>query len=652
MKQNQGEFQQIFLACLVLFLHRITVFGNAEIPCNRTCGSKTVNYPFGFSGTCPYMLDSHCSERGDIYLKEFRVLDFTDSSIIIQPWQSENKKPKCYEDTDILSIFRAQFGLTRRNILLLDNCTNSDCKFDIEDFRNVGSQYYDGRENCSTLGLDSCLSNTNGSWLAWDTLESSKCTSFVSSFIYLTTTYNGSIAFDVDKLELAWWVNGPCLPSSCSAHANCSQFQNPNNNETVHRCNCNPGFEGDGFLQGSGCQKVSGCNTTGNCGKPSKAVVAISSIIAGTATVVGIMLLYRCYQRSHCPFKTRISTKRLLSAPGGPLSIPVYTYREMEIATKGFSDKERLGTGGFGTVYAGKLAGESLVAVKKIRQRDTQGMAQVLNEVRLLSSVDHPNLVRLLGCCLEKTEPILIYEFMPNGTLCQHLQRERGEGLSWRTRVTIAAETSHALAYLHSALSPPIYHRDVKSSNILLDYDFRAKVADFGLSRLVLTEASHISTAPQGTPGYLDPQYHENFHLTDKSDVYSFGVVLVEIITALKVVDFSRKESEINLAFLAVKIIGEGFVDEIIDPFLEVHKDAETRAAVHRVAELAFRCLSFDRDARPTMVEVAQELEFIAYNKSSLDSTDSTSISINIDSHDSSSPEHPKIVGLAVQYSR
>jgi serine/threonine protein kinase len=193
-------------------------------------------------------------------------------------------------------------------------------------------------------------------------------------------------------------------------------------------------------------------------------------------------------------------------------------------------------------------------------------MEQVLNEIRLLSSVDHPNLVRLLGCCLEKGEPILVYEFMPNGTLSQHLQRERGEGLLWRTRVTIVAETAHALAYLHSALTPPICHRDVKSSNILLDSDFNAKVADFGLSRLFLTEASHISTAPQGTPGYLDPQYHENFHLTDKSDVYSFGVVLVEIITALKVVDFSRKENEINLAFLVPRLISSPVLTTVTFP--------------------------------------------------------------------------------------
>ncbi|KAJ6288554.1 hypothetical protein OIU76_024523 [Salix suchowensis] len=160
-------------------------------------------------------------------------------------------------------------------------------------------------------------------------------------------------------------------------------------------------------------------------------------------------------------------------------------------------------------------------------------------------------------------------------------------------------------------MNPPIYHRDIKSSNILLDYNYRSKVADFGLSRLGMVESSHISTAPQGTPGYLDPQYHQYFHLSDKSDVYSFGVVLIEIITALKVVDFSRPYSEVNLAALAVDRIGRGCVDEIIDSYLDPNRDAWTLTSIHTVAELAFRCLAFHRDMRPTMTEVAEELEQI-----------------------------------------
>jgi serine/threonine protein kinase len=339
-------------------------------------------------------------------------------------------------------------------------------------------------------------------------------------------------------------------------------------------------------------------------------IVLFLGIVAGASIVAGLCLLcYFARRRSAC-LKNRMSAKLLLSAACNS-SIPMYPYKEIERATNGFSEKERLGTGAFGTVYAGKLHNDEWVAIKKIKYRDNNSIDQVLNEIKLLSSVSHPNLVRLLGCCIEEGEQILVYEFMPNGTLSQHLQRERGTGLPWTIRLTIASETAQAIAYLHSAMNPPIYHRDIKSSNILLDHSFKSKVADFGLSRLGMTETSHISTAPQGTPGYVDPQYHQNFHLSDKSDVYSFGVVLIEIITALKVVDFSRPQSEVNLAALAMDRIGKGCIDEIIDPLLDLHRDAWTLYSVHKVAELAFRCLAFHSDMRPTMMEVAEELEHI-----------------------------------------
>jgi serine/threonine protein kinase len=315
-------------------------------------------------------------------------------------------------------------------------------------------------------------------------------------------------------------------------------------------------------------------------------------------------------RRSTC-LKSQMSAKRLLCDAAGNSNVPLYPYREIERATNCFSEKQMLGTGAFGTVYAGKFQDDELVAIKKIKYRDTNSIDQVLNEIKLLSSVSHPNLVRLLGCCIEEGEQILVYEYMPNGTLSEHLQRERSNGLPWTTRLTIASETANAIAYLHSAMNPPIYHRDIKSSNILLDHSYKSKVADFGLSRLGMTETSHVSTAPQGTPGYVDPQYHQNFHLSDKSDVYSFGVVLVEIITALKVVDFARPKTEVNLAALAIDRIGKGCVDEIVDPFLEPNRDAWTLYSVHKVAELAFRCLAFHSDMRPSMMEVAEELEHI-----------------------------------------
>eukprot|EP01018_Ginkgo_biloba_P026568 Gb_02535 [translate_table: standard] len=622
MKIGKGELvYYVLLAYLAIYLHKIIAFSNAQILCNRTCGSTTVRYPFGFSGDCPYILDNRCSENGDVFIKGYKVFNFTSTSIIVAI-TNEATTDQCDQKPDILSVFKEKFGLSSRNVLLLKNCTNLalDCKFNISSSVDVFSKGNSGgRGNCRGADVTnfSCLSKNESGWLPWARLEDSKCKSMLSNLICWTSPdQKGSIIVDFDKVELGWWVDGPCLNNSCSAHAICTEFQNPNTRLRVHTCQCRKDFEGDGFAQGFGCTKGSGCNASGyvsgRCGKNSRVVVLICALIAGAIVVVVIVIVYCFFKRGTSAMQRRKSRKRLLSAHGGSFSIPIYSYKDLEKATKGFSEKERLGSGAFGTVYAGKLpACKGRVAVKRIRHRDAQGIEQVLNEIKIVSSVNHPNLVRLLGCCLEKGEPILVYEFMPNGTLSQHLQRERGEGLPWRTRVTIAAETAHALAFLHSATHPPIYHRDVKSSNILLDYDFNSKVADFGLSRLVLSETSHISTAPQGTPGYVDPQYHQNFHLSDKSDVYSFGVVLVEIITALKVVDFSRNKSEINLACLAISKIGRGRVDEIIDPFLEANKDLWVRKTVHRVAELAFRCLAFDRDARPTMLEVAEELEMI-----------------------------------------
>lgn len=323
----------------------------------------------------------------------------------------------------------------------------------------------------------------------------------------------------------------------------------------------------------------------------------------------GLAFLCYLFHRRSIASKNRQTYKRLLSEAS--CTIPVYSYRDIERATNHFSDANRLGTGAYGTVYVGKIPNDEVVAVKRIRRGDTDSMDQIINEIKLISSVSHTNLVRLLGCCMDRGEQILLYEFMPNGTLSQHLHGERGEGLSWASRLSIAAETACAIAHLHSTVHPPIYHRDIKSSNILLDHGFGAKVADFGLSRIGMTELSHISTAPQGTPGYLDPQYHQDFHLSDKSDVYSFGVVLAEMITGMKVVDFGRASTEVNLAALAVDRIGKGMIEEIIDPFVKVSGDEWTLVSIRKVAELAFRCLAFHKDVRPSMKEVKEELERI-----------------------------------------
>lgn len=413
----------------------------------------------------------------------------------------------------------------------------------------------------------------------------------------------------IAAVELGWWVRGE--DCRCSRNAVCTKVGIPEG--PGFRCRCNEGFDGSGFVDGGGCYRVvTRCGSTNdksdNCGS-NKIPVLIGGIVAGASLLSGLALLVYFVHHRCSASRLRKYTRRLYSEASS--NVPFYSYRDIERATENFSEAHRLGTGAYGTVYVGQLENGELVAVKKIKHPDPETVSQVMNEVRMISSLDHPNLVRLLGCCIERGEQILVYEFMPHGTLSQHLQRQRGPGLPWAVRLGIAAETAKAVAYLHSSVEPPIYHRDVKSSNILLDHHFRAKIADFGLSRAAVAEASHISTAPQGTPGYVDPQYHQNYHLSDKSDVYSFGVVLAEIVTGLKVVDFGRAQGEVNLAAMAVDRIAKGTLEEIVDPFLNVQEGSWAWESIHKVAELAFRCLAFHRDMRPSMTEVADELEQI-----------------------------------------
>jgi serine/threonine protein kinase len=174
--------------------------------------------------------------------------------------------------------------------------------------------------------------------------------------------------------------------------------------------------------------------------------------------------------------------------------------------------------------------------------------------------------------------------------------------------LSIAIETASALAYLHTS---DVIHRDVKTTNILLDNDFHVKVADFGLSRLFPNDVTHVSTAPQGTPGYVDPEYYQCYQLTNKSDVYSFGVVLIELISSLQAVDTNRHRHDINLSNMAVNKIQNHALNELVDPFLGFDKDIVVRRMVTSVAELAFRCLQQDREMRPAMEEVLEALKRI-----------------------------------------
>lgn len=221
--------------------------------------------------------------------------------------------------------------------------------------------------------------------------------------------------------------------------------------------------------------------------------------------------------------------------------------------------------------------------------------------------------MKLYGCTSKRSrELLLVYEYISNGTVADHLHGKRANSvlglLSWSVRLNIATETACALAYLHES---DVIHRDVKTNNILLDRNFSVKVADFGLSRLFPTDVTHVSTAPQGTPGYVDPEYFQCYQVTNKSDVYSFGVVLIELISSLQAVDTNRHRQHINLAIMAIDKIQNHTLHELVDKTLGFETDITVRRMITLVAELAFRCLQQETDMRPTMKEVLETLRGI-----------------------------------------
>ncbi|KAG6657222.1 hypothetical protein CIPAW_04G075100, partial [Carya illinoinensis] len=284
----------------------------------------------------------------------------------------------------------------------------------------------------------------------------------------------------------------------------------------------------------------------------------------------------------------------------------LFSSKDLEEATDRFNANRILGRGGQGTVYKGMLSNERIVAVKRSVMIDEEKLEEFVNEVVILSRINHRNVVKLLGCCLETEIPLLVYEFVPNGTLAHYLDDQNEFLLTWGMRLRIATEVAGALFYLHSAASSPIYHRDIKTTNILLDEKYRAKVTDFGTSRSIAIDQTHLTTLVYGTFGYLDLEYFQSSQFIEKSDVYSFGVVLAELLTGEKAISSKRTLETKSLATYFLNSMEENNLFDIIDN--RVLKEAKKEEII-AVANLVKRCLNLSGKKRPTMKKVAKELE-------------------------------------------
>ncbi|GLJ34357.1 hypothetical protein SUGI_0690820 [Cryptomeria japonica] len=380
-------------------------------------------------------------------------------------------------------------------------------------------------------------------------------------------------------------------------------------------------FIGDTYFVGNSVPSNSLSSTT---------IIVLSITAAVLIMMIACMGFYALVQKRradgeiklHKPFAGWESKEEQGTSVPNLKGARMFSYMELEKATNRFAQMNEIGSGAYGKVYKGILSGGEMVAIKRANQASLKDRKQFKNEIELLSRVHHRNIVGLLGFCFDKEEQMLVYEYISNGTLRESIHGQTGIRLDWRRRILIALGAAKGLNYLHEFANPPIIHRDVKSTNILLDERLVAMVADFGISRVVSDGGvraggqSHVTTQVKGTMGYLDPEYYMTLQLTEKSDIYSFGVVLLELITARPPIE--RGKNLVQEVKTVLELQGfRGFRHELMDPVL---KQSMYITGFENLLNFALCCVEELPENRPSMDIVVKELESIVENERLLNS--------------------------------
>ncbi|CAN6361767.1 unnamed protein product [Urochloa humidicola] len=601
-----------------LLLHAVAAAGNGN--CERACGELTVQFPFGFSLGCEIRLGcDHATGTawlgGELELG-LRVRNVTARAIVLALF------PDCSRplNASVDALFSDNYALVSQNALVVSNCSRnahtSNCS--VSPSAGLAS---DISSHCSRRDADSvrCVvpppppPSSNRFLNRSDMLAlGSECTGLVSAVSFWETQVPRTLW---GVMELEWWMLGP---SRCSPRANCTSVPTPTTGQEGFRCACLEGFEGDGFADGAGCRR----------GHPPTITLQPLTIIvlsASTGFILCLIILStlarlfwpRRQKRAKKMAQKGFREERLsndefmddeLKNEAGPKR---FRYDELAIATDNFSDEQKLGQGGFGSVYRGFLESENLqVAIKRVSRSSKQGRKEYVSEVKIISRLRHRNLVQLIGWCHEGDELLLVYELMPNGSLDTHLYKAY-HTISWAVRREIVLGIGSALLYLHQDWEQCVLHRDIKPSNVMLDGSFNAMLGDFGLARLVDHGRRSHTTVLAGTMGYMDPECMLTGRADTESDVYSFGVLLLEIACGRQPAVLAREEDDdyIHLVNWVWKFYGGGVIIDAADERL---KGAFHAGEMEAVMVVGLWCAHPDRSLRPSIRQAVSTLRFEA----------------------------------------